>query len=261
MEKQEFLTKLQALAEQCDGLLTHADGSWIVKGFIDSFKAVYAMPGDTKVLSKVVEVMLFPTFAKFAADNQLKMYLSGKQNHYPDLTFESTNGKKYAVDLKTTYRESDSTVNTMTLGAFTGYFRDRKSNKNTLFPYGEYESHFVFCVIYNRCDDIPPEDRKFDLQELEAIPSVIRDLKFFAQFKYKVAKDQPGSGNTKNIGAINRIEDLIAGDGPFSKLSAEVFDDYWMYYLTKDMARAAELAHPPYKNLKTYLEYKKTPKK
>ncbi len=261
MEKQEFLEKLQRLAVQCDGLLTHADGSWIVKGFIDSFKSVYAMPGDTKVLSKVVELMLFPTFAKFANDNNLKMYLSGKQNHYPDLTFECEKGRKYAVDLKTTYRENDLVVNTMTLGAFTGYFRDRKSSKNTLFPYGDYESHFVFCVIYNRCEVAPAEDRKFELKDLDAIPSVIRNLKFFAQYKYKVAKDQPGSGNTKNIGAINNIEDLVKGLGPFSRLGEDVFDDYWMYYLTRDMARAAELAQPPYKNIKTYLEYKKTPKK
>lgn len=260
MKKQKFLTKLQELASHCDGQLTHEDGTWIVKGFIDSFRSVYAMPGDTKVLSKVIEVMLFPTFAKFAADNKLKMYLSGKQNHYPDLTFECADGKKYAVDLKTTYKEDSETVNTMTLGAFTGYFRDRKSNKNTLFPYGEYESHFVFCVIYNRCDDIPPEDRKFSINQLDSIPSVVKDLQFIAQFKYKIAKDQPGSGNTKNIGAISKIEKIIAGTGPFSALGEDVFDDYWKYYMTKDMARAAELAGPPYKNLSTYLEFKKVPK-
>lgn len=35
-----------------------------------------------------------------------------------------------------------------------------------------------------------------------------------------------------------------------------VFDDYWMYYLTKDMARAVELTSPPYTNLATYRDYK-----
>jgi hypothetical protein len=35
----------------------------------------------------------------------------------------------------------------------------------------------------------------------------------------------------------------------------EVFDDYWMFYLTKDMARAID-STPPYKNIKSYLDYK-----
>lgn len=35
-----------------------------------------------------------------------------------------------------------------------------------------------------------------------------------------------------------------------------LFDDFWMYYMTKDMARAIDLEAPPYSNLKTYSEYK-----
>jgi hypothetical protein len=50
---------------------------------------------------------------------------------------------------------------------------------------------------------------------------------------------------------------LVNGNGPFAKLGEDVFDDYWMYYLTPDMARAVDLAKPPYRNLATYLEYKK----
>ena len=39
-------------------------------------------------------------------------------------------------------------------------------------------------------------------------------------------------------------------------MGEEIYDDYWMFYLTKDMALAVALDRP-YKNLKTYLEYKK----
>ena len=35
----------------------------------------------------------------------------------------------------------------------------------------------------------------------------------------------------------------------------EVYDDYWMFYLTRDMAQALKVKRP-YTNLKTYLEYK-----
>lgn len=52
------------------------------------------------------------------------------------------------------------------------------------------------------------------------------------------------------------ISDLAGGNGPFAKLGEEMFDDYWMYYLTPDMARVVELKESPYKNLATYFAYK-----
>ena len=42
----------------------------------------------------------------------------------------------------------------------------------------------------------------------------------------------------------------------FSILGEDVYDDYWMYYLTKDMAKALEIDRP-YASIKSYLEYKK----
>jgi hypothetical protein len=38
-------------------------------------------------------------------------------------------------------------------------------------------------------------------------------------------------------------------------LGEEVYDDYWIFYLTRDMAQALTVTRP-YTNLKTYLEYK-----
>jgi len=97
---------------------------------------------------------------------------------------------------------------------------------------------------------------RYNLEELERITSVIRDFQFFAQEKYRIASDRPGSGNTKNIGSVTEIDKLVSGSGPFASLGENLFDDYWMYYLTKDMARAAELKQPPYTNLRSYLKYK-----
>ncbi|MGP1431629.1 MAG: type II restriction endonuclease [Treponema sp.] len=55
----------------------------------------------------------------------------------------------------------------------------------------------------------------------------------FCSAKIKIAAAHPGSGNTKNIGSIIKIEDLINGNGHFSALGEEIFDDYLMCYLTK----------------------------
>jgi hypothetical protein len=111
-------------------------------------------------------------------------------------------------------------------------------------------------IIYSKAEGIIDERRKYRLEELESIASVIRDFEFFAQEKYRIALDRPGSGNTKNIGAVTEISRLVNGTGPFAELGLPVFDDYWRFYLTADMARAAELPSRPYTNLTSYLKYK-----
>jgi len=184
------------------------------------------------------------------------MVLSEQQNFYPDISFVDNEGHRFALDLKSTYRVDTTRVNGMTLGAFTGYFRDRNSTKNITFPYASYAGHFALGVIYSKAEGVIDERRKYTLSELENITSVVRDFQFFAQEKYCIASDRPGSGNTKNIGSVTKIDRLINGTGPFAALGEEVFDDYWIYYLTEDMARAAELPKRPYTNLKGYLKFK-----
>jgi hypothetical protein len=46
----KFFTQLQALTEKFNSLVSTNDGDWIVKGFIDVFKNVYTISGDTKVI-------------------------------------------------------------------------------------------------------------------------------------------------------------------------------------------------------------------
>jgi hypothetical protein len=202
-----------------------------------------------------LELLLFPLLVQFADKHKLKTELSPQQNFYPDITFIDDNANKFALDIKTTYRVDGKKVNGMTLGAFTGYFRKRDSAKNTRYPYSQYSGHFVLGIIYSQCEDVGDERKKFSLEDLQKIPSVIKDFKFFAQPKFRLATDRPGSGNTKNIGSVVKIDDLINGTGPFNDLGEEIFDDFWIYYLTKDMAKALEITRP-YTNLKTYRAYK-----
>ena len=56
------------------------------------FRTVYTISDDTKVVSKLVELMLFPRFQAFASDNDMTVVLSKEQNHYPDLTFIDKEG-------------------------------------------------------------------------------------------------------------------------------------------------------------------------
>jgi len=256
MTSKQFLRNLQAHAESFAKAVATNEGEWIIKGFIDVYRRIYTISVDTKMVSKVLELLLFPMFVEFAKTHRLKIELCPQQNFYPDLTFfhEGT-GRKFAVDIKSTYRTNDTEVNGMTLGAFTGYFRKRESNKNTLYPYGQYAGHFVLGVIYSKCDDVADERKQFALEDLPRIPSVVKEFLFFAQPKFRIASSRPGSGNTKNIGSVLKIDQLVKGTGPFASLGEEVYDDYWMFYLTRDMAQALSVTRP-YSNLKAYLEYK-----
>ncbi|MBX3744129.1 MAG: EcoRV family type II restriction endonuclease [Verrucomicrobiae bacterium] len=256
MTKEAFLDALQGETDRFAKAVATDEGQWIIKGFIDVHKRIYTISVDTKIVSKVLELLLFPMFAEFGKKHGLRLDLSPQQNFYPDISFvDETTGAKFAVDVKSTYRTGADTVNGMTLGAFTGYFRNRKSTKNTRYAYGDYTGHFVLGVIYTQCLEAIDERAVYMLDDLEKIPSVIHSFRFFAQPKYKLAVGRPGSGNTKNIGSCQKISELVNGTGPFSVLGEDVYDDYWMYYLTKDMAKALEIERP-YTSIKTYLEYK-----
>lgn len=255
MDKASFLQALRARASTFNRAVSTDKGDWIVKGFIDIARNIYTISVDTKVISKIIELLLFPELARFAKEHALKLVLAEQQNFYPDMSFIDSEGHRFALDIKSTYRVSAEQVNGMTLGAFTGYFRNRQSTKNIVFPYASYSGHFVLGVIYSKVEGKVDERRQYRLEELESITSVIANFEFFVQEKYRIALDRPGSGNTKNIGSVTDIWELVNGEGPFAELGEEIFDDYWQFYLTEDMARAIE-SKRPYTNLASYLKYK-----
>ncbi len=256
MTKDELLLALRKEIEGYNKIIATEKGDWIVKGFIDIYKKIYTISVDTKVVSKVIELLLIPAFEQFAKANDLILELPPQQNFYPDLTFISRKtGEKFAVDIKSTFKDSNNKIKKMTLGAFTGYFRNRDSTKNTKYPYNEYSCHLVLGILYSKNELGTNEKIFYSIDELNSIESVIKDFQFFVQPKYKIASSSPGSGNTKNIGSTDDIYKLLNGEGVFSTLGEEVYDDYWMYYLTNDMAKALEIKRP-YTNLKSYLDYK-----
>lgn len=261
MSDEIFRRQLLTYFDDLRRSVTSSDGTWTVKGFIDVYKQVYTISLDTKVLSKVLELLMFPVLKRFAAENGYEMVLARAQNHYPDLSLISlTDGSCYAVDVKTTYRKAPDRqgyvrVNGMTLGTFGGYFRDRKSTTTSTFPYERYLRHYVLGVVYSQTPDVD-ERRIYQIIDLEQIPSVAHDFTFFLQEKYRIAADRPGSGNTKNIGSTVYLDRLINGTGVFADLGIEIFDDYWMNYRNAEMARAEGFARPPYTNLIEYRHYK-----
>lgn len=254
MTKEDFFDLLTEEVKKYKLYLETDSEAWIVKGFIDIDKNVYTITNDTKVVSKIIEILLIPKLDKFARDHGLELELPSKQNFYPDLTFKDKEGHLFAVDFKSSYYDGES-VNGLTLGSYWGYFRERDTVKSMDHTYNSYSSHTVLGMLYKQSVTDDNEKDVYSVDEIEAIHSVIEKFIFFVQPKWKIANDIPGSGNTRNIGGITNIQKLLNGQGPFAELGEDVFDDYWMNYFNKVDARTAGIGTPRYNNLKTYKEY------
>jgi len=258
-DKGNFKEKLQKFLETIVSYVSTQNGQWSIKGFIDIYKNIYTISSDTKIVSKILEIHLFPKILEFAEQNSYKIVLADHQNYYPDISFidKENDAKKFAVDFKTTYRNPDNKelCNGFTLGSHGEYFINRSSRKNIQFPYEEYIGHFCFGIIYDRIEnDKIIETSTYKIQQLMSIPSVVKNFDFFIAEKWKIASDKSGSGNTANIGSINNIDDIKNENGMFSKLGEEWFDDYWKNYnkIIKSGSKGEKI-----RNLYDFVSYRK----
>ena len=256
MDANTFNTLLYKEVVSYKSFLETADNDWIVKGFIDVDKNIYTITNDTKVVSKIIEILLIPKLEKFAKRNNLILELPSKQNYYPDLTFKDKEGNLFAVDFKSSYYDGKK-ANGLTLGSYWGYFRNRAEKMSMDYPYGAYRCHIVVGILYQQAKGIECEKTVYSIDQLDVIKSVIDNFIFFVQPKWKIALDRPGSGNTRNIGGTDDIEKLINGTGPFAELGEDIFDDYWMNYYNNADAKLFGPGTPNYNNLETYKAYKK----
>lgn len=277
--KSDFKVELDKFADRLEKYVSTDNGDWSIKGFIDVYKNIYTISSDTKIVSKILEIHIFPQILQFAESIDYKIILAEKQNWYPDLTFVNKKNEsiKFAVDIKTTFRRNDKTAG-FTLGSHGGYFKERDKDKNIQFPYNQYTGHFCLGVIYTRTDisDDFSETEIFQVQELQeeneipnkkvgerevttvinlkSITSVIKDFDFFASEKWKIASDKQGSGNTANIGSIVDIADLKSGNGIFSQLGEKWFDEYWINHGSATMIKGGKTVKIT--TLKDFLEFK-----
>jgi Restriction endonuclease EcoRV len=261
-EKEKFLSLLTLLANDLTQYVSTECGDWAIKGFIDTKSQIYSITSDTKIVSKILEVQLFPKIKLFAEENGYHLVLADKQNWYPDMSFVSKENPdiKFAVDIKTTYRLTthENFCNGFTLGSHGEYFRNRASEKNVQFPYGSYLAHISLGILYTRTAQFDiDETRTHTINDLLSIKSVISDFLFFVQEKWKIASERSGSGNTANIGSIDYIPDLLAGNGSFSVLGETVFDEYWINHGQLNVPNLKKLGEfKKLSNLEEFLDFK-----
>ena len=259
--KKDFEKKLKLFTETLSKHISTEDGQWSIKGFIDTYKNIYTISNDTKIVSKILEIHLFPKILEFANDNGYRVVLAEHQNYYPDVSLVKIDDEniKFALDFKTSYRNPKKPFlcNGFTLGSHGKYFEDRTSTKNIQFPYSHYLGHFCLGIIYDRNEKATIDETKsYQLSQLDSIESVVNNFQFFAVEKWKIASDKGGSGNTANIGSINNIEDICNGHGMFSKLGEKWFDDYWMNF-NKITMTTEDGTTKKINTLKDFVEYRR----
>lgn len=254
-ERDAFKKAFRDFLSELRNAISCENGQWTIKGFIDVYKNVYTISSDTKIVSKILELHLFPLLQTFTEHIGYEIVLADKQNYYPDMSFVKKDCPdiKFAVDLKTTFRRAGGVVG-FTLGSHGAYFCDRDGKKNIQYPYNQYKGHFCLGVVYSQAeaneendadlcetktikvkdlgmgpDDVTKRDTSIK-ETLTDITSVIKDFDFFFSEKWKIASDSQGSGNTANIGSITVLDDIKNERGVFSQLGEEYFDLYWLNY-------------------------------
>lgn len=207
------------------------DINFNVTGLLLENHNILTLGSDSKLIGRIFELISFGILNDICKENNWRLEETESQTVYPDFTIIMEDGKKIAVDIKTTYRRYKKNGEIrkfgFTLGAFASFLRN--NTKNIAYPYDQYVEHYVIGFVYDRIHG----NRAGQIAHIDdVIQPPYKNVEYFIQEKYKIAGDKPGSGNTENIGSIltNNIVDFKNGNGLFSKLGNDVFEDYWRGY-------------------------------
>ena len=200
-------------------------------GILDSENQIHTLGTDSKIIGRIFEMFTQPILEKIAERHGMILTTPKSQTVYPDFIMmkNKSSKDKIAIDVKSTYVDTDQSAIKFTLGSYGSYMRN--NTKNIEYNYMDYSKHYVIGFVYKR-NGQAQESQVFDYSRRSDIAFPFYDVKYFIQEKYKIAGDKPGSGNTENIGSFStkNFMELKKGEGPFAELGVDVFDIYWKYY-------------------------------
>ena len=73
---EEFEKALNKFVKELKKYISTETGEWTIKGFIDIYKNIYTISSDTKIVSKILEIHIFPEILRFAEKSGYKIVLA-----------------------------------------------------------------------------------------------------------------------------------------------------------------------------------------
>jgi hypothetical protein len=169
---------------------------------------MYPIGYDSKLVSKVIELFVVEKMKALCNALGIRYQENEVQNRYPDFVVFTDDDRPIAMDIKTSYLKNETNIAGFTLGTYKGYFKERTSTKNSMFPYESFMRHVCICMIYTRTD------------------TGIHSKHVILTDKWRIASRKAGSGNTCNIGSIQNLRMLLKGDTEFT--CEDEFNQYWL---------------------------------
>ena len=236
--KNDFVIEFRKTLDSLCRSVATDDMQWTIKGFLDVYKNLYTISSDTKVVSKILEIHLFPILNEFAKNMGYKIEVPDSQNYYPDLTYTKLDDTsiKFAVDIKTTFRRYKETKSGktsqvgFTLGSHGSYFKERDLSKNIQYPYNQYKGHFCLAIVYTQTVETEEDANDFDEMKTFKVEELGESKLKDTTSRTIVSKDELTDINTANIGSTKTEESLLRENGVFYQLGEDIFDDYWKNY-------------------------------
>lgn len=191
--------------------------SWNYKAIIDTQNKTIPIPKESKVVTAILEDIAIRKIQKWAKTNSIHTILPANERQYPDITLESSSlGGTTALDIKTARNKSATTISKLTLGSYSGYFRNpTRLMPGCRIPYGNFSKHWIIAFLYDWDNSKPPE-------------TMVNITNIIISEKWKLASKSSGTGTTKHIGSITNIEKLKQHNGAFS--NEKEFEKYWKNY-------------------------------
>jgi Restriction endonuclease EcoRV len=174
-----------------------------------------ALPKEPAALANIIEVALSDYLIRRMAEIPGAMISRGTERGYPDIEIsgEAFGDVHHAVDIKVARRAKSGKQTDSRITLYTGntYFRYPTHKwSGTFRPFQEYASHLDVIALYTLDSDSHHR---------------INDLQILVHEPWRIASKKRSSTTREYLGAVQSIENLVAGKGEFE--SEEEFYVYW----------------------------------
>ncbi len=177
-----------------------------------------ALPKEPAALANVIEVSIVDFLLKAIEGHDDISATRGTERGYPDIEIS---GKKFgggfhALDVKVARLKKSGKQTQSRITLYTGntFFRYPALKwPGTFRPFQEYDSHLDLIALYKFNED--------SLSRIEHIELVVQE-------PWRIASKDRSSTTREYLGAVNSVDDLRAGKGPFE--TEDQFYKFWRKY-------------------------------